>query len=187
MTTSGTEPVELFVTSPAGVPVARLTAMDQIATHVNISRDVPVGGGESGGVWKLTLYSDTGYVVDVLALPTRDRLASPVEEAAAALRDRQYTVSNWVQPADDQWNGQVERFGEKDTVVVHFDDEGLHLSGTVQSYGTPRFVELAVDGQSYPTWWKLADQQEKGSADAHYRPYEGLETEGDVPVCTNAS
>lgn len=160
--------------------------MNQIATHVNISRDVPVGG-VGGGVWKLTLFSDTGYVVDLVALPTRDRKVSPLEEATTALRDRQYTVANWVQPADEEWNGQVERFGDKDTITVHFVDGDQHLSGTVESYGTPRFVELAVQGQNLHQWWTLADLRELGSADAHYRPYEGLETEGDVPLCTNAS
>jgi hypothetical protein len=159
--------------------------MDQIATHVNISRDVPVGGNE--GFWKLSMYSTTGYVVDAVPLPTRDRKASPLEEATAALRDRQYQVGDWVQPADEEWNAQVERFGEQDTITVHFVDEGTNLSGTVKSYGTPRFVELDVDGQRYPQWWVLADLRELGSADAHYRPYEGLETEGDVPVCTDAS
>lgn len=159
--------------------------MDQIATNVNISRDVPVGGGE--GLWKLSLYSDTGYLVDAIALPTRDRKASPLEEAAAALSERQYAVGDWVQPDAEEWNAEVQRFGEKDTITVHFVDEGLHLSGTVESYGTPRFVELAVEGQNHHQWWTLADLRELGSADAHYRPYEGLETEGDVPVCRDAS
>lgn len=159
--------------------------MDQIATHVNISRDVPVGANE--GIWKLTLYSDTGYVVDFTALPTRDRKANPLEEATTALRDRQYAVGDWVQPDNEEWNAEVTRFGEKDTITVHFVDKGLHLSGTVESYGTPRFIELAVDGQDQHRWWVLDDDlRELGSADAHYRPYEGLETEGDVPVCTNA-
>ncbi|MCS5524766.1 hypothetical protein NY551_18685 [Curtobacterium flaccumfaciens pv. oortii] len=160
--------------------------MDQIATNANISRDVPVGG-VSGGVWRLTLYSDTGYVVAATALPTRDRKANPIEEAIAALRDLQYTVGDWVQPDDEEWNAEVERFGDKDTITVHFVDGDQHLSGTVESYGTPRFVELAVEGQNLHQWWTLADLRELGSADAHYRPYEGLETEGDVPLCTNAS
>jgi hypothetical protein len=158
--------------------------MDQIATHVNISRDVPVGAGD--GVWKLTLFSDTGYVVDAIVLPTRDRKANPLEEATAALWERQYGVLGWVQPDDEEWNAEVARFGAQDTITVHFVDEGLHLSGTVESYGTPRFVELEVENPDYPRWWILAEQQERGSADAHYRPYEGLETDEDVPLCTNA-
>ncbi|MBF4592007.1 hypothetical protein [Curtobacterium sp. VKM Ac-1395] len=159
--------------------------MDQIATHVHINRDVPAGAG--AGVWKLTLYTDTGYVVDAVALRTRDRKADPLEEAMAALRERQYDVGDWVQPDEGEWNAEVARFGEKDTITVHFVDKNLHLSGTVKSYGTPRFVELAIEGQDYHPWWTLADLRELGSADAHYRPYEGLETEGDLPLCTDAS
>ncbi|WP_420367053.1 hypothetical protein [Curtobacterium sp. L1-20] len=117
--------------------------MDQIATHANISRDVPVGASE--GIWKLTLYSDTGYVVDAIALPTRDRRANPLEEATSVLRKQQYSVLGWVQPGDEEWNAEVARFGAQDTITVHFVDEGLHLSGTVESYGKPRFVELEVE------------------------------------------
>lgn len=158
--------------------------MDQIATHVNISRDVPVGASE--GVWKLTLYSDDGHVVDAIALPTRDRKANPLEEVTNVLREQQYAVLGWAQSDDEEWNAQVARSGAQDTLIVHFVTEGLHLSGTVESYGTPRFVELRVEDAGYPRWWVLAEQQERGSADAHYRPYEGLEADGEVPLCTNA-
>lgn len=141
--------------------------MDQIATHVNISRDVPVNASE--GIWKLTLFSDTGYVVAAIVLPTHDRRSNPIEEAASMLRERQYAVLGWVQPDDEEWNAEVARFGAQDTITVHFVDEGLHLSGTVESYGTPRFVELEVENSDYPSWWILAEQQERGSAAARQR------------------
>ncbi|WP_131845514.1 MULTISPECIES: hypothetical protein [unclassified Curtobacterium] len=159
--------------------------MTETASHVRIIRDVPAGG--SRGVWRLDLISETGAVVDVVSLPTEDRDTDPLAEATEALRVRQYDVGDWVQPSEEHWNAQVERFGLKDTLVVHFQDENLHLSGTVESYGTPRFIELDVEGQKYPEFWKIEDTRESGSADAHYRPYTGLETDGDVPVCTNAS
>jgi hypothetical protein len=81
--------------------------MNQIATAANIIRDGAPGGATD--VWKLTLYSDTGYVVDVVALSTRDRKASPLEEATAALQVRKYEIGGWVQSAGDVWNAEIQQ------------------------------------------------------------------------------
>jgi hypothetical protein len=158
---------------------------EKIAVSAVVDRDVPVGSAH--GVWVLTLYTENGEVVveDSRVLPTQERSFEPLDEAAAVLRERGYLVSNWINVEGDRWNGDVERFGPKEVVRVHFIEGDVHLSGSVEAYGIPEYVQLAV-GEYYPFWVRLSEMGSRGSADAHYREFHGVEFPGDAPVCTDA-
>ncbi|WP_148061521.1 hypothetical protein [Frigoribacterium sp. PhB160] len=157
---------------------------EKIAVSVVLNRDVPVNA--SHGVWVVTLYAENGELVgDPIVLPTQERSFHPHEEAGQALRTRGYFVGNWFNVEGDRWNGEVEPFGPKTTVHVHFLQGPLHLSGTIEAYGLPDYVKLD-SGDRYPLWQRIPNMDSKGSADAHYSEFHGLEFPADAPVCSDA-
>lgn len=157
---------------------------DKVAVSAVLDRDVPHGA--SHGVWVVMLYAENGELVgDPLVLPTRERSFQPLDEAAEALRTRGYRVGNWFNVDGARWNGEVEPFGPKTSVRVHFLHGALHLSGTVETYGLPEYIQL--DSQDrHPSWVRIPAMDSQGSAEAHYREFHGAEFPASAPVCSDA-
>lgn len=151
------------------------------AVEAYVERTGVVNGNDA---WKLTLVTESGDVVHALALPTRERSFMPLNEASDALTRLGYSTDAWSDLSQDRWIAELVPTGPLDTIVVHFMLGATELSGTVLSHGVPEFVELQVG--EYDRFWKIIEETKgAGSADAHYRKYEGLEFP-DSPVCTDA-
>ncbi|MCS5513990.1 hypothetical protein NY537_14700 [Curtobacterium flaccumfaciens pv. betae] len=68
-------------------------------------------------------------------------------------------------------------------LTVHFDNGSTHLSGQIEAESLPDYVWVKVEGM-HP-YWVRHNIWEGGSADGHYREFNGAEFPADSPVCTD--